>query len=469
MSTQPVIIAVSGSIRSSHQHTSELLSLINQANDIDELTESIRKSEKTFSNSDIASAIALLGARLNGAKVDLVSLLDLFKHRNENLYGGLSQIETMDDLEEIDTLSLDEANVKDVLKRIEESNGIIISSPVYFGDRSSVANKILQLTDKTKVLHDKAVGVVSIGAKRNGGQETTIIYSLFESLMQGAVAVGNGPKTAQYGGTVVAGDPMTALDDKFGADTSFGTGRQVAQAAKVIMNGTNVEKGEESEEAPKTLFVITMDTSDQKYEKIVRDYAVRNQVENYEVLNLTDKNIYRCIACPVCPSPAVKKRHEGEEDIYSCIIQSPKDYMRELRVKLLGADNIVLVGVNTSDNLIYRYQAFMERTRFIRREDFELTNRCIISLSINEVGCNVNPIFNVKAITSFIRHNTFIIKPMQIVLKDDQMIYEDSAENFIGLTQRIKIGRKHTPPLVVSYKATGYENKTLDETSALRS
>ena len=47
-------------------------------------------------------------------------------------------------------------------------------------------------------------------AKRNGGQETTLVYQLIDMINLNMLGVGNdSASTSQYGGTVVAGDVGT--------------------------------------------------------------------------------------------------------------------------------------------------------------------------------------------------------------------------------------------------------------------
>ncbi|MES0488518.1 MAG: NAD(P)H-dependent oxidoreductase [Leptospirales bacterium] len=465
MNTVVKIIGLVGSIRSNHNHLDELSQIIHVSADLDTLLKNIKACPHVFSNTDIAVAAALMGAKSNGAAVEIISLVDLFRHRSEDLYKELDSFATIDDLDEIDTLSINDKALVSIMQSLTECHGIILGSPVYFGDRSSVANKILQLTGKSDILKDKAFGSVATGAKRNGGQETTIIYTLYEAILQGAVAVGNGPKTAQYGGTVYAGDVGKAVEDVFGMDTSFGTGRQVAQLAKIIQAGTISP----AKRKPKTLFLVTMDNAEKKYQKTLEDYIKKQKHEfDHEVVNLTTENIYRCIACSACPSPALTEKYKDQENPYTCVVQTSKDNMKYLREKMVDVDVIVLVGVNTNEPLTYRYQAFMERTRFIRRNDFELTNKIILSLNIEEVGATKNNIFDVKAITSFIRHNTVIVKPLQLIFHKGKILVEPDFAEYFPIFDKIVNGRFEIDPFEVSYKATGYDNKTLDHTAAIR-
>jgi multimeric flavodoxin WrbA len=458
------VLGVVGSIRSNHKNIDKLEKFVLKSSDSNELNKTIKNSGIVFSNSDIAIAHSLLASKNYGANIELVCITDIFKHKKLDIYYDLMSYDSIDDIDEIDSLSLDENMFKELLKKVEEANGIVLGTPVYFGDRSSIANKFLQLTYKYKVLKGKAFGVVSVGAKRNGGQETANIYSLQEALAQEAIVVGNGPKTAQYGGTVWAGDVGKAVDDTFGLETSYGVGRQVAQLSEIL------HKGEREDKKMKITFLLTMDTEEKKYEKVLREYILRNihSPLDAQIYNLINETIYRCIACNVCPSPKMVEKLNGEDFPYHCVVQTKKDNMKQVQEILVNSDTIIFVGVNSHDDLIYRYQAFMERTRFIRHDDFELSNIPAIGMLINELGATSNQIFNVKVLTSFIRHNTFFLKPIEVVLKDGEVIYEDKFKKIVETLLKINSGREKIDAMEVSYKATGYTNKTLDNTKKLR-
>ena len=460
------VLGVVGSIRSNHKHIRLLESAVLEADSKEELNRKIEQIGKIYSNSDIAIAHSLLGAKRYGAKIELVCITDIFEHKKLDIYYDLMSYESIDDIDEIDSLSLDDNKFHELLKKVEECDGIVLGTPVYFGDRSSIANKFLQLTQKYKTLKDKAFGVVSVGAKRNGGQETANIYTLQEAMAQGAVVVGNGPKTAQYGGTVWAGDAGKAIGDDFGLETCYGVGRQVGQLSEILKKG-NAQK---LEKKLKVTFLLTMDTTDKKYEAILSEYISKIDISKVEVTiyNLINDTIYRCIACNVCPSPKMMEKSKDEEYPYHCVVQTKKDNMKQIQEQLVESDCIVFVGVNTHDDLIYRYQAFMERTRFIRHDDFELTNIPAIGMLINELGATNNQIHNVKVLTSFIRHNTFFLKPLDLILHNNKVIYQDEFNDLVNILRVIRQGRDMIDALEVSYKATGYSDKSLDNTKKIR-
>jgi multimeric flavodoxin WrbA len=184
----------------------------------------------------------------------------------------------------------------------------------------------------------------------------------------------------------------------------------------------------------------------------------------FTFLNLVGHTIYRCVACDVCPSPRHRQKHKDQKSPYNCIVQVKTDEMKNIQKDLNSSDATILVGVNTHDDLIYRYQAFMERTRYIRRENFELTNRVIFGMLINNVGSFNNPLHNLKVLTSFIRHNMFVVKSIEVMRHEEKIIYQDSIKNQIEIIRQIKSGRNQTNYDKICYKATGYVNRELDHT-----
>lgn len=460
-----LVLGISGSIRSNYKHVSDLEQFVNDSNDQKELNDKIIDSKLIFSNTDIVVANALLGAKNNGSEIRMISIPKIFKKNSEKYYVEFNSDNLAEGINDIDTLSISDVALNSLFEVVNKADGIVLGTPVYFGDRSSVCNKFLQLTNSRKLLKDKAFGVVSVGAKRNGGQETTNIYTLYEALMQESVVVGNGPVSAQYGGTVWAGDLNMAVNDLSGLDSCFGTGSRVAQLSEILKIGAaNSNKKRKLE----ITVLITMGSADRKFEKLITDYFSPYSDQSINIINLIDHKVYRCIACNTCPYDSGTENVDSPNG-HNCIIQGKTDSMEKIRELMNRSDCIVIAGINTNtSDLMYRYQAFMERTRFIRRNNFELTNISVIGLLVNELAGFNNPIHNIKVLTSFIRHNTFVLKPLNIVLKNEKCIYKDDFLPYLDILQQIKVGRNSMKPLSVSYKADGYVNKTLDSTDALR-
>ncbi len=97
-------------------------------------------------------------------------------------------------------------DMAELTEKVKEADGIIMSSPVYFGDMTGLAKTFIDRLRPLRNVHSfkyKVCGAISTGGFRNGGQETTIhsIYDFF--LIQGGIVVGDDRPTAHYGATGV--------------------------------------------------------------------------------------------------------------------------------------------------------------------------------------------------------------------------------------------------------------------------
>ncbi len=459
------ILGIAGSIRSNFKDVELLEDQIQTAKSKKDLIRRIDDLPRRFSNSDIALAFALFGSYQQGFAVKIISIAQIFKHFDLSTGIANDQDEHFGRIHRIDFLQLNEVAHDQLQDLTRNAAGIILGSPVYFGDRSSVANKFMQITNKHKYLKDKVFGMVTVGAKRNGGQETTCIYGLYDALMQEAIGVGNGPDTSQYGGTVVAGDLHKATGDLNGLDRCIEVGQRVAAVADIVRHGRRTTDDKKS---LKIKVLISMDTPNRRYQEMVNQYFTPfMQAHDIDIINLIDFDIDRCIACSVCPSRKTQDQ-KNDDKAYACSIRTKRDYLDHIHSQIVDSDCIVLVGVNSKRDLIYRYQAFTERTRYLRRDDFQLTNTCIVSMIINEVGSINNPLHSLKVLTSYIRHNTIVLKPLEMVCHDDRILYESAFEPLIPTLQLISKGRDLAPARKVSYKANGYSQDLLDSTNALR-
>lgn len=458
-----MIIGIAGSIRSNHRHIDRLSDYLEHSETAEDLKGRICESPFRFSNSDISLAFAMLGVKHKKMDFKIVSIINIFKGLDKAHEGtteeSLEQIYGAD----IDFLEIRDKELDRLFADVEKAGGIILSSPVYFGDRSSTANKFMQLSNKRKALRDKVFGMIAVGAKRNGGQETTCIYGLYDALMQDAVVVGNGPATAQYGGTVVAGEFHTATDDQWGLERCYELGCRASDVAKIMANGKNRVTGIK----PKVRVIITMDTPGKKYRKMAEEYLSEWGAQcDVAFMDLIDREILRCAGCKTCPAYGTS---EGRSrDNYTCLIRSKRDSMREVLAFLWDSDCVVFVGANTKDDIIYRYQAFTERTRFIRHDNFLLTNAVVLGMHINECGAINNPIHNLKVVTSYIRHNTIVLKPIEIICRGSDVMYQTPFDQNLRTILQICEGRRRTDPVLVSYGGVGYAAESFIETSSLR-
>jgi len=312
---------------------------------------------------------------------------------------------------------------------IPDFDGVVMSSPVYFGDRSSHLHDFIRNVD----MKDKSVGIVSSGAKRNGGQETTNIYALYDCLDKGALITGNGPPTAQYGGTGWAGNKTAIVNDDFGITTSVGTGRQVTKLAQLINSPECTKK------PTILLMVVTTDPIDISFSDKFKDC-------NVKVIDITKEDIKRCIACPVCPNGDL----EAE---YTCII--PNDGMSRIHDDMMSADGVIFVS-GTDDT---KFQIFIERTRFIRRNHFEWEERVYSSFSETK---SITDILPIRVMTNMLRQNMFGL----------QFFRECRGFTNIDIDLYVKMIEKYTRKSMTlressnvdsRYTAVGYEDAKINE------
>jgi multimeric flavodoxin WrbA len=431
------IIALCGSIRSNTRAKDFLLQTIHISENLDSYLKAISTQthpRQQLSNSEILCGIALMGAKSQGYEVDFFSLLELFKRQERRVNDLTPETYGLDPtIVYRDLLTIDKASLDTITAKLHAAIGIIIISPVYFGDRSSVTGKFMQLAMNKQFLQEKVVATCSVGAKRNGGQETTNIFLLYEALNLGAYIVGNGPKTSQYGGTAWAGDKGKVLNDALGIETTFGTGVRVAQVCNILKN--RASNGKYLVPRTNIVILITMDTPDHKLKHFLTKYLQNAHLDtsdiSFKVIELINNEIERCIACNICPIPKYLEQDPStNQDTYACIIRKQSDSLDHLRDELLKADGVILAGLNSRDmsDVLSRYQLFMERSRFIRRNDFEMTNIPLCGLVVSEVGAYTNPIHNLKVMASFMRHNGIMLKSITITVWHDQIIdpgYDD--------------------------------------------
>ncbi len=125
-------------------------------------------------------------------------------------------------------------DMMEILEKVENADGLIIGSPVYFGTMSA---QLKIFVDRSRPLRSRfalsetVAGAIAVGASRNGGQETTI-SSIHEFLfIQDAIVVGDGAPSAHYGGTGYGTDLHDCEIDEFGLDTAKALGRRVTNLA----------------------------------------------------------------------------------------------------------------------------------------------------------------------------------------------------------------------------------------------
>jgi multimeric flavodoxin WrbA len=112
--------------------------------------------------------------------------------------------------------------------------GIIIGSPVYFRNMSSLCAAFLErlavLRTPKLLLANKAVGVLAVGGYRNGGQELVIQQIQTVMLCHEVMIVGGKPG-AHQGATLWNNYGDDILKDEFGIESAKKLGIRVAEAS----------------------------------------------------------------------------------------------------------------------------------------------------------------------------------------------------------------------------------------------
>ena len=113
-------------------------------------------------------------------------------------------------------------------------SGIIIGSPVYFRIMSSLCSAFIErlsaLRSPKLILADKPVGVLSVGAYRNGGQEL-VIQQIQTAMLCHEVMIVGGKPGAHQGATLWNAYNDDITKDEFGMESAKKLGIRLAEAA----------------------------------------------------------------------------------------------------------------------------------------------------------------------------------------------------------------------------------------------
>ncbi len=370
MSKKISILGVCGSPRARFTDTKSAVDIITGVTNYQDLYTIIYDlaSQKDLSNSEALMWMALFGAAKEGAEVDIMLLAEAYGNNRRK----------------VTTVT------KYMREKVMAAQGVVIATPVYFGDCSSYVSRFLE----DNSLRDKVVGLLSVGAKRNGGQETTNIFTLTEALSQGAIVVGNGPPTSQYGGTGWAGDVGAILDDNYGLDSSLGTGKRVMEVVKQTYLKESVPAG-------LSLISSPFSENDAMINEIQEGFA-KTEMVTTSLIRIRDYDISPCMACSTCPKP-----RENTID-YGCVIE---DGMKDVDKKILNSDGLAFVIDDTLENKDFwlHFKVFIERTRHLRRDHFALADLPILFFWKNDI--KKNQLSWIKVITYLLRQNAFICSP----------------------------------------------------------
>lgn len=117
--------------------------------------------------------------------------------------------------------------------------GIIIGSPVYFGNMSSLCKAFLERLMVCRndgfTLSNKVGGVLAVGGARNGGQELTIKSIQTALFSQEMIVVGETRPTAHFGPAAWANKAFGEVTkDEVGMAAVKNLGRRVAEIARLL-------------------------------------------------------------------------------------------------------------------------------------------------------------------------------------------------------------------------------------------
>lgn len=115
--------------------------------------------------------------------------------------------------------------------------GIIVGSPVYFGDMSSLCKAMFdrwRVFRKEFALSNRVGGALAVGSARNGGQENVLRSIHLAMFGQEMIIVGDGRPTSHSGATLWNNFNDDILKDEPGIATAKNLGRRVAEVARLV-------------------------------------------------------------------------------------------------------------------------------------------------------------------------------------------------------------------------------------------
>lgn len=392
------------------------------------------KGNRGLSNSEASLVYALWQVNNNGVDIDYLSLSNIFENENKS---------------KLDYFK----------KKFLECDALLISGPVYFGDRGSLTQRMIEFinSDKKCINHIKKIfyAGLAVGAKRNGGQETTLIFQMTDFLNMGAKVVGNGhDTTSQYGGTLVAGDIGKVQDDHYGIRTSLSTGDNLSKCLKDFKNTKKkIVKKIDKKLEPKICNVFIMqDNEKEECTKIISSFVKNNKKTNvkFNIFKVFKEKVYRCIACDLCPTSY------GNVDEYRCIIKNKDDFFKLYHNEIINCDSFIFAAYSGENyfNVQSNYQQFIERTRYLRRDNYAMGSKLVTSFIVSEVNSNRN--LHIRTLTSLIRHKNILSKPLLVFKNQNSYInigtVKKEFHNFIDNIEHLKSRKEEN-----TYVPIGYE------------
>jgi multimeric flavodoxin WrbA len=396
-----------------------------------------KRFERGLSNSEAATAAALWAAHRDGAKISHIALAEHFPPN-----GSVREPERL-------------------ASALRAADGIIVSSPVYFGDRGSLVQALFEfIASDTSLKRDmagKVYGGLAVGAKRNGGQETTLIYQMLDMLNVGFLTVGNGHETtAQYGGTAKAGDVGTFAADQYGLETCVSTGRRVARTAQMrVLDRDGVALADKLS----IHLWLVQDSEDSRglryFEDWAKDLVARDSAVDVRIFDAVNDEVARCIACEVCPTQTGPARE------YRCIVTSARDFFVKHHAEMLDADAILIAAHSPEKGSSIRsvYQQFIERTRYLRRDNYVFEDVLVAPFVLSDIEARQN--LHIRMATSMIRHHTILSRPIIAFESEGALINQASvardSELFVARSKELAVARYLQRRAETEYRPIGYE------------
>ncbi len=390
------------------------------------------KGNRGLSNSESALVYALWNSlQQKNIKIDYLSLANIFENENEEKLNHFKE-------------------------KFLSCNALLLSGPVYFGDRGSLTQRMIEFlnSDEECMEHAKKVlyAGLAVGAKRNGGQETTLIFQALDFLNMGCKVIGNGhDTTAQYGGTLVAGDIGKVIGDDYGVKTALSTGKNVGE----VLNNINLEDNNQNlitNKPHKCSIFILQDNKEEECTRIIESLIKNYKDENikFSIFKVFKEEVHKCIACDVCPISY------DDSEKYRCIINNKDDFFKKNHNQIIDCDSFIFAAYSGTNfiNIKTNYQQFIERTRYLRRDNYLFGRKLVSSFILSEVNSNRN--LHIRILTSLMRHHNVLFKPILVFKNANAYInFENIKRQFIefcNTAKKVKNDRSK-----VEYKPVGYE------------
>jgi multimeric flavodoxin WrbA len=127
---------------------------------------------------------------------------------------------------------------------------------------------------------------------------------------------------------------------------------------------------------------------------------------NLRYLKYLKTEVHKCIACDVCPISYDKS------SLYRCIINNKDDFFKKNHNSIIDCDSFIFAAYSGTNfiNIKTNYQQFIERTRYLRRDNYIFGRKLVTSFILSEVNSNRN--LHIRILTSLIRHHNILFKPL---------------------------------------------------------